>query len=215
MARDVRTLLHKTDPYDGFAYTLYQRNEIGWNSTSLLFDTLIQEIRPHLIIEVGVWYGKATLHMASLLKKHKVDGHILAVDTFLGPANAWTDQRHTHYDLLQVRYGRPSIYEHFLANVCYADMKHMITPFPQTSHNAAMIFKSLGIKADLIYLDASHEEWDVERDLMLYWECLAPNGIMFGDDYNRPGVRNPVSRWAEAIGRRIEEYDSGIKFVVR
>lgn len=211
----IRTILHATNPYDGFVASSYPHECPGWNSDSAIFGRLIQEKRPRLIIEVGSWYGKSTIHMASILRANGIDGHVLATDTFLGPANAWTDQRHTHYGLLHVSHGHPTVYERFLANVCHAGFQDMITPFPQTSHNAARIFSCLGIKADLIYLDASHEEWDVERDLMLYWDCLAPGGLLFGDDFDRSSVRRPVERWAECIGRRVEVHDGGIKFVLR
>ena len=55
----------------------------------------------------------------------------------------------------------------------------------------------------MIYLDASHEEEDVYQDLCNYWEVLANNGVLFGDDYAWDGVRLAVDRFAKDERRQV------------
>lgn len=71
-------------------------------------------------------------------------------------------------------------------------------PVPNTSAIAARFLKRLGIVADAVYIDASHEEADVYEDLVHYWELLRPQGILFGDDWHAIwyGVICAVNRFA-------------------
>lgn len=60
-----------------------------------------------------------------------------------------------------------------------------------------------GLQADAAYIDGSHEEEDVIRDLIDYFEILKPGGVIFGDDCSWTGVRTAVRRFAEEAGRDI------------
>jgi hypothetical protein len=71
-----------------------------------------------------------------------------------------------------------------------------IVAIPQTSLIGLRILQELGIKADLIYLDASHDYKDAKDDLELVWDCLADDGVLFGDDYlTWPGVTRAVDEF--------------------
>ena len=129
---------------------------------------------------------------------------IVCVDTWLGALEFWTDQNDPErYSNLQLRHGYPSVYYQFLANVCHKGFQDMIVPFPQTASIAALWFRCYGIVADLIYLDASHEEEDVYQDLCNYWAIVANNGVLFGDDYSWDGVRLAVERFAKEERRQV------------
>jgi predicted O-methyltransferase YrrM len=64
---------------------------------------------------------------------------------------------------------------------------------------AARWFARHQIQADLIYIDASHDEDDVYADLTHYWKLLRPGGIMLGDDWSDHwyGVICAVNRFAK------------------
>ena len=64
----------------------------------------------------------------------------------------------------------PQLYYTFLANVIRSGVADVITPFPTTSENAAVTFNQLGIKFDLIYIDAAHEYEPAKRDISLYYD---------------------------------------------
>jgi len=162
-------------------------------------------VRPNLIIEVGTWKGASALEMVRCAKSIGIHPQIVCVDTWLGALEFWGDQSDPErYQALKLRNGYPSVYFQFLANVCHAEAQDYIVPFPQTSATAALWFRQQGIQADLIYVDASHEEEDVYQDLTDYIECLRPGGILFGDDYGWDGVRLAVDRFVKEQGFKLQ-----------
>lgn len=194
----IRTMLHAVDPYEGFDASKYSTDLHGWGSESAAFRELIQAIKPRLVVEVGTWKGASAIRMAEEIASAGLDAQILCIDTWLGALEFWTDQEDPErYKSLQLRNGWPQVYYQFLANICHKGHQKRIIPFPQTSSTAALWLRYFGFTAELIYIDASHEEDDVYGDLMAYWEVLAPGGILFGDDWSWDGVRLAVLRFAQ------------------
>ena len=42
----------------------------GWGQNFPLYERLINDMKPKIIVEVGVWKGSSTIFMANELKKH-------------------------------------------------------------------------------------------------------------------------------------------------
>lgn len=201
---DVMRLLHENNPYDGFDFQSLPFEAHGWGGQSPAFRELITRIKPRLIIEVGTWKGASALEMAAVVRDLGLSTQIVCVDTWLGALEFWTDQTDPErYLSLHLRHGYPSVYYQFLANVCHKGFQAGIVPFPQTASTAALWFRYYGITADLIYVDASHEEEDVYQDLCNYWEVVSHSGFLFGDDYDWDGVRLAVDRFAKEEGRQV------------
>lgn len=202
--RSLMQLLHKVSPYEGFDFNAYNFDAHGWGGNSSAFRELIDKSHPQLIVEVGTWKGASALEMAKATRELGLDCNILCIDTWLGALEFWTDQNDPdRYQSLKCKHGFPTVYYQFLANVCHHGFQDRIIPFPQTASTAALWLRYYGIKADLIYLDASHEEEHVYEDLCNYWEILSPSGILFGDDYSWDGVRLAVDRFAKEQNRKI------------
>lgn len=167
-----------------------QNNAQGWNGKNPIFAELIHETLPLVIIEVGSWKGQSTITMAHACKEiGLINTKIYCVDTWLGAVEFYTNP--TPERDLEKRDGYPQVYYTFLKNITEAGVKDMIEPIPLPSHMAWKILP----KADLIYIDASHEYEDVKSDIENYRKLLKPNGIMFGDDYSNsifPGVKKAV-----------------------
>jgi hypothetical protein len=135
--------------------------------------------------------------MANALKAEGINGKILCIDTWLGALEFWSDQTDPKRFLaLECKNGYPSGYYRFLANVCHAGHQSRIVPFPLPSSAAALWLMRTDLRADLIYVDASHEEEDVYQDLIDYGTLLKPGGKMFGDDWTWSGVRAAVEQYA-------------------
>jgi predicted O-methyltransferase YrrM len=201
---DMMQLLHKVNPYDGFDFRLLPFDAHGWGGQSSAFRELISQAKPRLIVEVGAWKGASALEMAEVTRELGLPTQIVSIDTWLGALEFWTDQTDPErYLSLQLRHGYPTVYYQFLANVCHRGFQDSIVPFPQTASIAALWFRYYGIVADMIYLDASHEEEDVYQDLCNYWEVVANNGVLFGDDYAWDGVRLAVDRFAKEERRQV------------
>lgn len=202
----LRHAIHAVDPYAGFAYHAIALDEHGWGSQSPAFATLVERIRPRLTIEVGTWKGASAIEMARHLERLDLtDSRILCVDTWLGALEMWGDQTDTErYQALALKHGYPQLYYQFLANVCHKGLQARIIPFPLPSITAAQWLSLRGVRAELIYLDGSHEEEDVYADLTDYWDLLAAGGVLFGDDYAWTGVRMAVDRFTGEHRLRLE-----------
>src|SRR5207302_7087897 len=68
--------------------------------------------------------------------------------------------------------------------------------YPLSLHDALPILKS-----PLIYLDGSHIYEDVSLELPLYWQMLAPHGVLCGDDFHFPEVMKAVREYANVIDK--------------
>ena len=159
----------------------------GWNSNNRIFDELVLKVMPKTIIEVGTWKGGSAVHMGNICKSYCGNANkakIYCIDTWLGAAEFWTgDLANTPERNLLLKNGYPQIYYQFLSNVVHQGLQDYIIPVPVPSSIGHKILKAKGVKADLIYIDGSHEYEDVYADLNNYSELLNPGGIMFGDDY--------------------------------
>jgi cephalosporin hydroxylase len=192
---DKWSLFYKEDPYKNIS--LKKHVDIsGWHTSSETFEEILDCVSDDFtIIEVGSFHGQSAIYMANHFKKKKFYGTIWCVDTFLGSIEHWKlDTR--PYEFLEIKNGRPEFYIRFLENVKNTMNNDMILPLPQTSSNAAKLFKRENIKADLIYIDGSHEFLDVMQDLTNYNELLAEGRLMFGDDWGMTDVFNAVCQFA-------------------
>lgn len=181
-------------------------NVQGWHSDDPLFAKLIEEVRPETIIEVGTWKGASALHMAGCRHALGKEGwRIFCVDTFLGGPDHYAHQETPANDLLRDPFGYPQIYHQFLYNVATSLFASRIFPVVQPSTSGGIILGRAGIRAELIYIDGSHEYEDVFHDLSTFCGLLAPNGIIFGDDWTDfTGVRLAVTRFAYENGLRVQ-----------
>ncbi|QDU61702.1 Cephalosporin hydroxylase [Planctomycetes bacterium Pan216] len=193
----------ETNPYAGFDASQFNLDLHGWHSTHPLFEQVIANRRPEVIIEIGTWYGASAIHMGKLLRKHSIAGTIVCVDTWLGNLPL---MRMEHYRrLLKRTHGMPSIYPQFLANVIHSKLQETLLPIPMTSVVTGRALRRERATADFVYVDGSHNEQDVATDLAIYWELLAPGGVMMGDDYTTQyrGVVNAVNRFANEKGLKL------------
>lgn len=173
--------IHRVDPYAGFDHTAFKHNVFGWHGSHPFIQEQVKTLKPSLIIEVGTWLGQSAIHMGRVIKEQGWKTQIICVDTWLGGVEHWDNFRNTQTNLHLVN-GYPSLYYHFLANVVYEGLQDVIIPFPVPSSVAAQYFKRKDIKAQLIYIDGSHDEEDVLQDMRQYWPLLDKGGVMFGDD---------------------------------
>ncbi len=177
----VLNALHRgQNPYAGFpsgAWPSTWYNDSG--AARPIFAECIKRLNPTLIIEVGSFVGESAIHMAKVLKEQSRDCAILCVDTWYAGFDHWRGAR----DKIQPRFGRPDLYEKFMANVIEHKCQDVIIPFPMDSIGAARVIKWLGLVPSLVYCDASHEEGDVLRDMNAYWDLLQSGGGLLCDDW--------------------------------
>jgi hypothetical protein len=127
--------------------------------------------------------------MAKHIQSTGLNCKITCVDTWLGALEFWKDLRETPERDLMLRHGYPQIYYQFLSNVVHSGVQDVILPMPLPS---SIAWKAIDQKAQLIYIDGSHEYEDVKADCLNFWNLLDDGGVMFGDDINWEGVERAV-----------------------
>jgi hypothetical protein len=190
LTQSLQKLILNGDPYQDFPLQDYPQDMQGWCSNDPLFEQVIDSRKPTLILEVGTWKGASAIHMAELMKQKRAasgefqrDFAIVCIDTWLGGVEHIDGSIQLGFEVKR-RHGQLDLYNQFLANVIYTKHQDCIVPFPNTSLIAARFLRKKQIHADLIYIDASHDEEDVYADLTHYWHILRQGGVMFGDDWD-------------------------------
>lgn len=178
-----------------------------------IFDALIASMRPRMIVEVGSWMGHSAIHMSRAASALHDDALVICVDTWLGSSEHYFDD--TYLADLALKNGRPDFYIGFLANVLSQGRQHGILPLSISSHAGFEILQKLGVKADLVYIDAGHGYDDVRGDLRAFAKLLAPGGVIFGDDYFHAPVKRAVDGYARNHDLHIASYgDRGHKWIL-
>ena len=175
------------------------------NTDSNVFQDLIAETKPKVIIEVGSWKGGSAIKMARICKELGLKPRIYCVDTWLGGVEHMIGE-HATYRIPGDVHGYPVLYYQFLLNVKLAGHHDVIIPMPNTSVNIGRFLFRAKVQADLIYIDASHQYEDVIYDLSIFNHLLTPTGIMFGDDYNWPDVKRAADDFAKEQGQTLVPY---------
>ncbi len=190
-------LLKKLELEDAFKdYTPMKEAVLGgWNSDSNVFPFLIENAKPKLIIEVGSFVGFSAITMANHLDRLNLPCAILCIDTWLGSLEYWRNRKSMQDSGMQLDHGYPRWYWSFLTNIAATKHTDRIVPLPLSSLIAARLLKEKGITADLIYIDASHDEKDVHDDMEAYWPLVSPGGALFGDDWQWDSVARAVVRF--------------------
>jgi hypothetical protein len=190
--------------FEAFSEHSFRDSEETFNP---LFESLIQKVRPSVVIEAGTWFGTSAVIMASLMKRLRIEAKVICVDDFNGYPRAW---RHAGFP--RTWYGRSLMYEAFLSRIVRCGLEEYIIPLPTTSAHAYSYLSRIGVQADLIYIDANHDEGSVNNDLLGYFACMRAGGFMFGDDYtlHRYGyypVKIAVDRFAEEWNLGLETHN--------
>ncbi len=193
----LQALWHGRDPFAGFPAGVYAVDKQGWNSGHDYLTRAVREVRPRIVVEVGVWKGGSTLTMARALRELQIDGVVIAIDTWLGSSEHWMSPK--LFRELGFETGYPSLYHKFMANVASEGLQDYVAPLPIDSLNAHAVFKASGLRPSVVHIDAGHDYASVTGDLKAWWPMLAPGGVLVADDYSPDGV------WPEVL-RAVDDF---------
>jgi hypothetical protein len=197
----VANLWRGRDPFSNFPAHLFEFDLQGWGSQHSYLKDTITELRPSIVVEVGVWKGAATVFMANELKRNRLPGVVIAVDTWLGAADHWTSN---WFDDLNFVNGYPTLFYKFMCNIVRSDVTEHVLPLPLDSLNAAHTLRGFDVRPQIIHIDAGHDYGSVMADLRAWWPLLEPGGALIGDDYSLegywPGVRRAFDEFFTAMG---------------
>lgn len=108
------------------------------------------------VIEVGVWKGLSTSHLANWLKK-RGKGVMVSIDTWLGAPEFWGagpmsggDQTRS----LEINFGLPHVYYTFLSNIVHQGLEAAVIPLPLPSKLATIVINAAGLygAVDLVHV---------------------------------------------------------------
>lgn len=162
----------------------------GWtlSGNKRLLAKYIKELKPKVVLELGVWLGGSTRHMLQQNNNVKVIcvDHWKVGDTI---SNAITDEkkRSREDDIIVEIIKKDELYETFLVN-CW-EYKDRIIPMKMGGHEAIRYLAKNNVKIDMIYLDMDHEFKPVKEDLAEIQKYF-PNIVTLGDDI----------RWHDGVG---------------
>ena len=187
----------------------------GWVNPGFFsaLDLITEELKNRkqsIFFEVGSWKGASTSEICKKFKNESVDIHsVICIDTWLGAPEFLTwglNDPGRGRSLANVN-GYPTIFYTFTKNMKCLNHDDIIAPFPMSSLQAAEVLRHYEIKADVMYIDGSHEYKAVASDLEEFKTLLKPDGILWGDDYCDawPGVIKAVNEFSERNGFTLEK----------
>lgn len=176
--------------------TILPLNLWGWLNVSNLekIPHLLKQCKAKTVVELGSWLGKFTEHMAKHLKE---DGKIYAVDVWVETPECTQAMQKSSEELADFY---DNLYNQFLSNMIHVGIHNKVIPIRMTTLQAASF---LNINPDLVYVDASHKEEDVYNDIKAWYPKLVSGGIMCGDDWGWPTVRQGVIKIANKLNCQI------------
>jgi predicted O-methyltransferase YrrM len=198
------------DPFATFPAKAYPVDIQGWNSHHRFLIESIEELRPSLVVEIGVWKGGSVITMGNTLKDLGLDSAVIAVDTWLGAWDHWLNPG--FFEDLGFESGYPKLFHRFMANIIHVGLTDYVVPLPLDSGNAVEVLKAKSLRPGLIHLDGAHDYESVSRDLKVWWAQLAPGGILVADDYTLDGrwpeVRAAVDEFFAPLGLTVEHHEA-------
>jgi len=200
-------IMNFVNPYQKQAHMTYPHSSM-WLEGDKVMDRVAKELAAAIpgqelkfIVEAGSMHGGSAIRMAMELDKRGLrDVPILCIDPWTGDLNMWLNR--IVWEHLDVRDGRATTFDQFVLNVRQAINEnkisnHHIVPFPVSSIVGARWLQATGFQPNLVYLDSAHELDETYYELCLYWDIVAPGGILMGDDYGWLAVRMDVDRFVK------------------
>ena len=169
------------DPLKDFPAHRFPTDLQGWHSQHPYLTRAIAEVKPAIVVEVGVWKGASVVTMAKEIQRQKMDAVVIAIDTWLGSAEHYLWEK--FIPDLDFEFGYPRLYHKFAANICNEGLQDSVVPLPLDSINGFQLLKEKGIRPDVLHIDAGHDYMSVMGDLKAWWPQLTPGGVLIGDDY--------------------------------
>jgi hypothetical protein len=138
----------------------------NWTEVHALADFASQH---HVILEIGSYLGKSTRALAD-----NTDGVVVACDNFKGPK-----------DIVITWKERQNIYERFVANMGEHITNRKVIPWVinhEEMTKAALCELLEGRRPDMCYIDGSHKEKDIARDIEFCMSVM-DGGLLAGHDF--------------------------------
>jgi len=132
--------LHESSEWNTASVELHE----GWFSNEIVFESIIEIIKPRQVIEVGTFTGNSACYMHKLIERQSSEFEIYCVDTYLGSVEHWLSEQ--YFKKLNVKDGKPKLFEQFLERARQTGSINLV-PVCLPSSTAADIFRKLGCRS--------------------------------------------------------------------
>lgn len=150
----------------------------GWFAESELEFVAEQAKHAMVVVSIGEWHGRSGRGIADNLPE---GGVMYAVDSWQGSSGE--PEMHSSAKL---REGDHS-HSWWWCNMHDLILKGKVIPVRMHSHNAAITLHTMGVKADMIFIDADHSYEGVRDDVMSWRKLMKDGGLWCGHDYYLEG----------------------------
>lgn len=187
----------------GDALTIREGEVEGWMTHPEL-DWLTAQASQHChIVEIGSWHGRSTKALASA-----TPGQVIAVDNWSGSND---DVNFVLADQAYRNVGEePRVA--FMKNLSGEIALGKVLLWEMDSTKAAADFAAKGLKADMVFIDGSHDTPNVLADIRAWLPLVRPGGLLCGHDGNDPRVQKALDEaipgWKPAKAGTIWEYQA-------
>jgi|LakMenEpi03Aug12_release.lakeMendotaPanAssembly.Ray.scaffolds.fasta_scaffold475841_2 predicted O-methyltransferase YrrM len=127
-----------------------------------------------------------------IISKYKENAALLEIGSYKGRSAIYFLQNNPHIELTCLDNWKHGGKKEFLTNIERYNVVNRIKIIEDDSTNVKKYFSNKSL--DFIYLDGSHQESDVYRDLLLCSVLLKKNGVLIGDDWQKQSVLNAVKK---------------------
>jgi hypothetical protein len=163
------------------------------SDNSVFFDRLFLLLAPETLLELGTWKGSSAIGFVKRMLGYCDAPVVACVDTWVGSLEHWTNS--AWREEMHPRWGFPTLYLRFVANILRAGVAGCITPLPMLTSTALRMMAQRGVLVDAIYVDAGHEYEAVKRDISDCWALIDETGFVLADDYRVPDVGHAIQEF--------------------
>jgi predicted O-methyltransferase YrrM len=169
----------------------------GWFNHGPHMLTLLETVRPLVVVELGSWLGASAIAMARSVRRW--GGTVTCVDTWAGEMNEDGAAPAGKSPLMLLSCARAMV---------EAGVSASVRLIPATTVDAAAHWRQ---PIDLLYVDAGHGYGDVLADLHAWVPHVRPGGVIAGDDYGHPrypGVKQAWDEFEQSHGLSLVRFQS-------
>ena len=165
----------------------------GWCDFGWLYERVVNRYQTgSTFVETGTWKGKSSCCMGELIRSSGKKIKFFTIDTFVGEGGEPT------YDADSVLQKEKTLLPEFLRNRDMCGVSDYVDYIQSDAVSASALMEDGSV--EFIFLDSSHQEDHVYRELISWYPKLKVGGTMAGHDQHHPPIQSALRRFCSEKG---------------